>query len=241
MAYCIILMKTETRGVLIQGSSVKKSFWGTYVFTLTSVEFVIALLPAIYYFLIRKQLPEIVPIHYNIQGIADGFASLYGGEVMFLYCIPIFMMCGSILLRKHQDIASSHALQYIMMSVTGFFSVVMIYVISIMGDAFFNPFFIRVLLVGISVLFMVMGHYIPKVPRNKWLGVRTKYSLSNDDAWREVQVFGGKFMFLGGVIVLLLNLVPFISEEVLIYLSVGIFLVTNLWGVFGRPKKLLKW
>ena len=54
---------------------------------------------------------------------------------------------------------------------------------------------------------MPLGLVMPKLRRNSLMGLRTKWSLSSDEAWEKSQRFGGKSLAVTGVLVLLGNII----------------------------------
>lgn len=54
---------------------------------------------------------------------------------------------------------------------------------------------------------MPLGLMMPKLRRNSLMGLKTKWSLSGDDAWEKSQGFGGKSLAVTGVLVLLGNII----------------------------------
>lgn len=48
----------------------------------------------------------------------------------------------------------------------------------------------------LGLLFMVIGNYLPKTRSNWFLGIRTPWTLSNEEIWKKTHKLGG-YMFLG--------------------------------------------
>ena len=57
-----------------------------------------------------------------------------------------------------------------------------------------------VMLIGSSAL-VAVGWYgwQEKLPRQYWAGIRTKYTLANDEQWKAVHRIGAPYMIFGGV------------------------------------------
>lgn len=56
------------------------------------------------------------------------------------------------------------------------------------------------LLVGIGLMFVVLGNYLPKVRSNFFLGIRTPWTLSSDEVWVRTHRLAGKLMVLMGLV-----------------------------------------
>ncbi len=66
-------------------------------------------------------------------------------------------------------------------------------------------------------LLIYMGNFMPKIKRNLIIGVRTKKTLSSDDAWLLVHRFGGKVSVITGIIMIITSLFnPFIGIVIFI-------------------------
>ncbi|RGY99652.1 SdpI family protein [Clostridium sp. AM58-1XD] len=80
---------------------------------------------------------------------------------------------------------------------------VMIFVISIVISESFHPGRISVgkwTSVVIGALLMVIGNYMPKIKSNFYMGIKTPWTISNEEIWRKTHRLGGKMMFWAGLI-----------------------------------------
>ena len=46
--------------------------------------------------------------------------------------------------------------------------------------------------VGFGLMFIVLGSFLPKIRRNRTMGIKVKWALENDDNWNATHRFGGK-------------------------------------------------
>jgi uncharacterized membrane protein len=60
----------------------------------------------------------------------------------------------------------------------------------------------QVLLAATGVSLLVLGNYMPRVRSNWWMGIRTPWTLSSEQVWRETHRLAGKTFVLGGLLVL---------------------------------------
>ncbi len=52
--------------------------------------------------------------------------------------------------------------------------------------------------IGIGVLFIVLGNYMPKLKHNYFVGIRTPWTIANETVWNKTHRIGGKvFVFMG--------------------------------------------
>lgn len=63
----------------------------------------------------------------------------------------------------------------------------------------------RVITVALGVLFMVIGNILPKIKPNYYMGLKTPWTLSDEEIWYKAHRLGGKTMFLAGAAILILG------------------------------------
>ena len=63
-------------------------------------------------------------------------------------------------------------------------------------------------LLGFGIGFMIMGNYMPKITRNRTMGIRTALTMANEDNWYATHRFAGKVFFASGLACLLAILLP---------------------------------
>ncbi|MDQ3557251.1 MAG: SdpI family protein [Gemmatimonadota bacterium] len=65
----------------------------------------------------------------------------------------------------------------------------------------------------LGLLFVGLGNVLPRVRPNWFLGIRTPWTLESDRVWRETHRLGGRVFVAGGVLILLLALLPDTTAE----------------------------
>jgi len=188
--------------------------------------YMIALLSLIVAVIAYPFLPEQIPVHFNAQGVVDN----YGSPLMvFLFPVLLFGICILAEVSKHADPkASNYALfskhYYLFFLVVDLFLLLVhLYIISYSLDLFtFNISTLMTVLVG--VLFIVMGNMMPKIKHNYFMGIKTPWTLANEQVWFDTHRFCGKLWFVLGIIVCICG---FLSSS----LFVSILLCIILAGV----------
>lgn len=150
-------------------------------------------------------LPENVPVHWNFAGEADRF----GSKLEFLIFPAIEVVAGGIFVfaawQCGKKGGETSSFTETILFWTGIFEVVLfscigVYVMWKAGT--YTPgdtITVSKVLFGIvnapgiwsGVLFVVLGNAMPKATRNDIFGVRTSWSMSDDEVWRKSQRFGG--------------------------------------------------
>ncbi len=55
----------------------------------------------------------------------------------------------------------------------------------------------------VGLLFIVIGNYLPQCKPNYFVGIKTPWTLSNEEVWRKTHRFSGKVFVVLGVIMIL--------------------------------------
>jgi uncharacterized membrane protein len=181
----------------------------------------IVLLPFIYLAYIWNQLPEKVPMHWDIKGEIDRY-----GEKMELIIIPILLPLLVYIIflivpkidPKNKLNKMGNKLQIIKVLSTTFMSILALFIIySSKNQSFTNPNYI-ILLIG--VLYISLGTYFKTIKANYFIGIRTPWTLENETVWKKTHKLGGKLWFVGGIIVVLTSLILDKEPNVTIFLII---------------------
>ncbi len=169
---------------------------------------VIVLLPFMYLAYIWNQLPEKVPMHWNIKGEIDGY-----GDKTELLIIPILLplLCYILFLvipkidPKNKLKKMGNKLQTIKVLLTTFMSILALFILySAKNQSLTNPNYILLL---IGVLYIILGNFFKTIKANYFIGIRTPWTLESETVWKETHKLGGKMWFVGGIIVVLSSLI----------------------------------
>ncbi|QWX82645.1 SdpI family protein [Cellulophaga sp. HaHaR_3_176] len=181
----------------------------------------IVLLPFIYFTYIWNQLPEKVPMHWNIKGEIDRY-----GEKMELIIIPILLPLLVYIIflvvpkidPKNKLNKMGNKLQTIKVLLTTFMSILALFIIySAKNQSFVNPNYI-ILLIG--VLYIILGNYFKTIKANYFIGIRTPWTLENESVWKKTHKLGGKLWFVGGIIIVLTSLILDKEPNVSVFLII---------------------
>ena len=181
----------------------------------------IVLLPFIYLAYIWNQLPEKVPMHWDIKGEIDRY-----GEKMELIIIPILLPLLVYIIflivpkidPKNKLNKMGNKLQTIKVLLTTFMSILALFIIySAKNQSFANPNYI-ILLIG--VLYIILGNYFKTIKANYFIGIRTPWTLENESVWKKTHKLGGKLWFVGGIIVVLTSLILDKEPNVTVFLII---------------------
>lgn len=163
-------------------------------------------------------LPEIVPTHYNQHFEVDGIGSKYIGLITAF--LPL-LISGGILLElklREKDYPNRKVLQIVMFIISLYFICVNWFLMFSMLDAPVMgaksermEHIVWLPIMGIGLLFVAMGNFLPTVTQNKTLGIKLSWTLENEQCWKLTHRFGGKVFVLGGLLLLLLCFIGMIT------------------------------
>ncbi|XOV92711.1 MAG: SdpI family protein [Bacteroidota bacterium] len=197
-------------------------------------------LPIIYLGIIWNQLPEQVPMHWNINGEIDR----YGNKVeLFLIAIllpfvtyAIFLVAPKIDPKKKLG-GMGNKLNKLKTILTLFMSLIAIYLIhSVKIQSLTNPSYV---IMSIGVLYILFGNYSKTLKPNYFIGIRTPWTLENEKVWQATHKLSGLIWFIGGVIVVITSLIFEGRLNLIIFLIVTavIALVPILYSYFEYKKQ----
>lgn len=164
----------------------------------------IVLLPFIYLAFIWNTLPEKVPTHWSAKGDID-----HWGDKTFLisvpFMLPVFIYALLLVIpiidpKKRIALMGGkyYQFKFILVLLMSLLALFIIYISK--NQSFSSPNFIFIL---IGVLFIVLGNYFKVIQPNYFIGIRTPWTLENNEVWRLTHIFAGKLWFVGGLLIVL--------------------------------------
>ncbi len=163
-------------------------------------------------------LPGEIPMHYN----AAGEVNRWGGKYEMLLLPLITLLMGGFLLKMSRWSGRQHPENWTAVVAIGcgallVFNVMTVvllvkaYRIAALGTGL--ELSVSRILFGVTgLLLFCLGNVMPKLRRNGWCGVRTAWTMENDENWRRSQVVGGGVMMAVGLVLAVGN-VLLTSEE----------------------------
>lgn len=149
-------------------------------------------------------MPDQVPVHFGANGEANRIGSKY--EHLWLPALALVFGLGLAFTAKRSDECDAGKLlkaDIVLLALMVAFSL-LVFANTLSDGASplaaldFNVSKGAALVAGIA--FIACGNVMPKSDRNGTFGVRTPWSLGNDEVWRKSQRFGGYAMILAGAL-----------------------------------------
>jgi hypothetical protein len=90
-----------------------------------------------------------------------------------------------------------------------------------------------------GVMFILMGNYLPKATRNRYFGIKIKWTLDNDENWAATHRFAGKVWVITGIVTLIGAFLPEKAAVILlIAASIPAIIIPILYSYYFHKKQL---
>ncbi len=158
--------------------------------------------------LLWERLPGSMVIHWGADGNPDG----YGAKAMAVFGMPLILLAGHWLcllftaadpmnLRQNKK---AMGLVFWILPMLSLFVSAYLYAGALGRDVSMEAMTPAI----IGIAFIVFGNYLPKMSRNRTLGIKLPWTLNNDENWNKTHRLGGKLWMIGGFVLLAAMLLP---------------------------------
>lgn len=161
--------------------------------------FMMCFFPILIGIAVYPKMPELMPIHFDWNGVADNYASkefaLFG---LPLIMTAVFLLCVFAMKTDPKNKNYSEKLMmlcfWIIPVLSTLISVMVICVC--LGMDINIELFVSVF---IGILLIVIGNYMPKVKQNYTMGIKIPWTLDSEENWRKTHRFGGFAFVIAGL------------------------------------------
>ena len=205
----------------------------------------LAVLPTIVTAVALKFMPDTVPLHYNFAGEIDRWGSKYEHFLM-----PVFLIVWVILMqvityfqeKKIEDEptpreqASRRNNIQVVRIVTIVFEIFWLILICWMlwtskenanlGTEQTATNIGQFIWIAMGILLVVIGNILPKSRMNSVIGVRTTWSMYNEETWSKSNRFGGIVLMVTGIAMVITSLI--LKESALIIVNIGLTVLSSI-------------
>jgi len=158
-------------------------------------------------------LPATVPIHWGVNGQANGYGPKWIDTLLFpLISIGTYVLVWLLLAAgprmggRENSAANLQIVRIILAGITLFMLIVQL---SALAQALGIGFDMTlVVMLAISVLFIFLGNYMGKIRRNFWMGIRTPWTLTSSVVWERTHRMGGWLFVVAGLIGIPCSFIP---------------------------------
>jgi len=152
-------------------------------------------------FALMPQMPLRVPMHWNAEGIIDGW-----GPQWTLFLVPVMaaVMYLVFLYLPKLDPMRKNVDEFYKKHGFGFKFAFMLFMAALEAAIIAAALGISVPMslampLALSALFAYLGFIMRKIKRNYFIGFRTPWALASDENWKKTHEFGGKAFIAAGV------------------------------------------
>ena len=165
---------------------------------------------AVYSIIILPALPAEIPIHWNFSGEPDStMAKALGAFLMVLVGIGVWLLFVGL---PRIDPRRSHYAEFqesywllcnlVLLFLAG--AHVLVLGLGLGWDV--DP--VQAMLIGLGLLFVGIGPLLPRISSNRWTGIRTPGTLSNETVWRRTHRIGGYTCASVGLLIVATGFLP---------------------------------
>ena len=168
----------------------------------------LTLSPILVGLILWNKLPDTMNIHWGADGVADGT----GSKAFVVFLVPVILTVLNLLcflvtpLDKGSSKQNPKAMGIIFWIIPLLSWAVNGFIYSVALGKTWSAELLMPLLFG--ALFLVIGNVMPKVTRNKTMGIKLFWTVYNEENWNKTHRLAGKLWVAGGVLCLLCALLP---------------------------------
>ncbi len=165
-------------------------------------------LPTVFGAIMWNKLPEEIPIHWGINGEPDQFGSR-AVAVFVVPLIPLIVHWICILATTFSRRAKEQNSKVIAL---------VLFICPLLSIVIHSAMYLTalgksvdislVILLFIGFIFALIGNYMPKCTQNKYIGIRVKWTLQNEDNWRATHRLASKLWLFGGIVMMGIAFLP---------------------------------
>jgi uncharacterized membrane protein len=169
---------------------------------------IITVLPVLVGLLLWDRLPEQLVIHWGFNGEPDGWSSRTQAVFQFpALMLGFHWLCLWINEKDPRNKAQSARIQSLVLwlcPILSLFINAAMYVGSL-GMPFPLE---KTVFILISVMFIVIGNYLPKCRQNSYIGIKLLWTLASEANWNATHRIGGRAWVAGGLLLLVGTFLP---------------------------------
>lgn len=179
--------------------------------------------------LVFSRMPDRIATHWGINGQANG----YSGKAFGLFFMPLFSFLLYGLLawlpnldpkRKNIELFRSSYEGFLILFFLFFFY---LHLLTILWNIGFQISFNQAFAPALAVLFYGMGMLIEKAKMNYFIGIRTPWTLSNEEVWDETHKKSGKLF----QIVAIVSLFGFFFPDYYIWILFPLIMLISIYSI----------
>ena len=171
-----------------------------------------ALIPVAVTSIVLQFMPDIIPMHHDLAGNTDRW-----GSKMESFIFPVIIMFITLfwylLIRVYEKKAVNAEVEKeqleaksaakVMFGIMHYFILYSSYVQASTGGSKSTIDIAKVSCILCGIMFVVLGNFMTKAKKNSVVGVRTVWSMHNDNTWRKSNLIGAICIICAGLLTII--------------------------------------
>ncbi len=174
---------------------------------------IVTFLPLIITIAVIPFMQDNVPMHYDFNGNADRWGSKYENLVLPVMIIIVSMFWQRTIKHKIKKQAASNekAMYITATAMAAMFCIIQCTILFTSCQVSksiknFSDFYYAAN-IPLGIFIIIIANYMPVIKRNSIMGLRTAWSMENDQTWLASNRFCGKLMVIAGIAIIIETLV----------------------------------
>ncbi len=169
-------------------------------------------------------MPEVMASHWNTSGEVNGHLSKFWG-LFLMPIISIVLLLLFLFIPKIDPLKENIAKfrssfdRFVVLIELFFFYVYILTILSNLGGKINISYAI---IPALSILFYYVGVMMGQTKRNYFIGIRTPWTLANDEIWDKTHQLGGKLFKVAGIVSLIGLILP---NKIGLFIAIGFIIV----------------
>ena len=160
---------------------------------------IVCLVPIVLTLVLYKKLPEQVPIHFDINGVPDNYASKAIAGFLFPCLLAGFNIFVHFMMNADPKKQNANKI----IRLVGFWIFPVVSLITVPMTLFkglnYDVPVVTICTVMIGLMFLIIGNYLPKSRQSYTVGIRLPWTLDNEENWNKTHRFAGFVWVIGGL------------------------------------------
>ena len=167
----------------------------------TWILLILCIISFIGHIFVYPMLPDVIPIQWSTGGEVSNWGQKYMDLV--LAALPIIILFLMVFLPEI-DPRKENYKKHIHVSLLFTIGVTLLLIacswLSVLAALGYNVNIHTLLPVAIGIMFIAFGNRIPQVRSNYFFGIKTPWTLANEDVWRKTHKMGGILFCIMGIL-----------------------------------------
>jgi uncharacterized membrane protein len=172
-------------------------------------------------------------MHWNASGEVDGygsrFAGAFGMPLLTLGIYLLFVILPQVDPRRQNYDKFAAVYELLKWAIILFLAVM--YFVTLTAGLGFAPNVGLITKLGVGILLVILGNYFGKLRHNYFVGIKTPWTLANEEVWVKTHRFAGPLWMLAGLVFII---TAFFDHPATFWVAMGgIFLASILSVVYS--------